>query len=268
LTRSPSAGAPYDLNSVVDSAKLVELKEVGVRFGARPVLAGVDLSIRSGEFVSLVGSSGCGKSTLLRVIAGLLAPSSGEAELAYRQRGGTSPIGYVFQAPTLLPWRTALTNVLLALELGGPTPRDARDRAAEALSLARLEPADFEKLPHQLSGGMQMRVSLARAIVTRPRLLLLDEPFAALDDLLRQQLNEELLALWSELGLAAVLVTHNIAEAVFVSQRVLLLAGSPATVADEVPVNFGYPRLADLRGTADFAGLTSDILARLRARAA
>lgn len=255
-------------NALADPAELLSLADVGVRFGSTPVLDRVNLAIHAGEFISLVGVSGSGKSTLLRVMAGLAAPSSGTATLGYRHSPTTtdqgSHVGFVFQSPNLLPWRTALGNVLLALQLEGVCRREGQDRAAEALTLARLAPGDFDKLPHQLSGGMQMRVSLARAIVTRPRLLLLDEPFAALDDLLRQQLNEELLALWSELGLGAVMVTHNIAEAAFVSQRVLLLAGQPATIAHELPVPFAYPRQAELRGTPEFATLTSEILGLLR----
>ncbi len=256
------------LNVAAEPVELLSLTDVGLRFGPTPILDRVNLAICAGEFVSLVGVSGSGKSTLLRVMAGLASPTEGRAALGYRDINTTrhegSHVGFVFQAPTLLPWRTALGNVLLALELERVGQRERRQRAVEALTLARLAPTDFDKLPHQLSGGMQMRVSLARAIVTRPRLLLLDEPFAALDDLLRQELNEEVLSLWSNLGLGAVLVTHNIAEATFVSQRVLLLGGHPATIAHELEVPFPYPRRAELRGTPEFAALTSRILALLQ----
>lgn len=246
---------------------LIEARELGHRFAHAAVLSGVDLTIGAGEFVSIVGPSGCGKSTLLRLLAHLEQPTAGELAVAGQapeSKGGQRGVGFVFQAPTLLPWRTALANVALPLELEGREGVEAYSRARETLRLMRLAEADWEKLPHQLSGGMQMRVSLARAVATRPALLLLDEPFASLDDVLRQELHEELLALWQELEFTAVLVTHNIAEAVFLSQRVLLLQGVPSRIRHEVVVPFDYPRDAVIRSTSPFAQLTGEVLALLR----
>ena len=229
-------------------------------FDARhPVLERVDLKIADGEFVSLVGPSGCGKSTALRLMAGLLEPTSGTVE-----RSEESRVALVFQEPNLLPWRTVEENIRLPLELLGVEATEARQRVGESLELISFGPADAVKRPRELSGGMRMRVSLARALVTRPDVLLLDEPFAALDDLLREQLNEELLEIHSARGTTAIFVTHNVSEAVFLADRVVVM---PATTGDEfvdVPVGFSRPRNAALRATADFARLAGDVSTTLR----
>jgi NitT/TauT family transport system ATP-binding protein len=257
------------LNLTVPAAASIESEGVSMGFGSGPpVLSDVSFTIQPGEFVSLLGPSGCGKSTLLRLLAGLLAPSRGTLQL-----GGSSPVAarqsgarvaFVFQDPTLLPWRTVNGNVRLPFELQGRLDRAADARVAAALDLVGLTPVDATKRPRQLSGGMRMRASLARALVTDPALLLLDEPFAALDDVLRQQLNEELVRLWSRSGWTAVFVTHNVAEAVFLSQRVLVMSARPGAIRSEVVVPFGYPRTPQLRGTAEFAALTAELSLRLR----
>jgi NitT/TauT family transport system ATP-binding protein len=233
---------------------------VTAAFDARhPVLERVDLKIADGEFVSLVGPSGCGKSTALRLMAGLLEPNAGTVE-----RSEDSRVALVFQEPNLLPWRTVEENIRLPLELLGVEGTEARQRVGESLELISFGSADAVKRPRELSGGMRMRVSLARALVTRPEVLLLDEPFAALDDLLREQLNEELLEIHSARGTTAVFVTHNVSEAVFLADRVVVM---PATTGDEfvhVPVGFSRPRNAALRATADFAQLAGHVSTTLR----
>jgi NitT/TauT family transport system ATP-binding protein len=252
----------------------VRLQSVGVVYpGAQPVeaLRAVSTRLCRGEFVSIVGPSGCGKSTLLRLIAGLLPHTSGEITLfgqspqAARRAG--QGVGFVFQHPTLLPWRTVRQNLTLPLELGPhPTPIDP-GQFDDLLALVGL--SDFaHALPHQLSGGMQMRASLARALARRPDLLLLDEPFAALDDITRVRLNEELLGLWQRDRWTGLFVTHNVAEAVYLSQRVLIMSPRPGTLLADVPVPFAYPRAAALRGSAEFAHLVAEISQRLLEAAA
>lgn len=222
--------------------------------GGQVILRDVTLHVRGGEFVAIVGPSGCGKTTLLRILAGLIAPTSGT-------RSAPNDIAYVFQEPVLLEWRTVWENVRLPLELAGVAQSEQRDRIAETLELVALV-GDARKYPRELSGGMRMRVSLARALVTRPRLLLFDEPFAALDDLLRQQLNEELLRLREQYRWAAVFVTHNLAEAVFLSQRVVVMtAGSIANVV-EIPLQ--YPRDRLLRADPQYVRLVEQVFASLR----
>ncbi len=235
---------------------------------APPSLADVSLEIPAGEFVSLVGPSGCGKSTLLRLVAGLLDATSGKITvnqqtpaLARKQSVRTA---FVFQDPTLLPWRTVVENIRLPLELQGVPADRHQPLIAESLKLIGLREDDLAKRPRNLSGGMRMRVSLARALVTDPQLLLLDEPFAALDDILRQQLNEELVRIWLEKQWTALFVTHNVAEAVFLSRRIIILSRRPGTIAADVPIPLSYPRTAELRGTPLFARLTAEVSEKLR----
>lgn len=236
------------------------LQSVGVQFpGHPPVLEDVHLAVRRGEFVSLVGPSGCGKTTILRLIAHLSEPSQGHLTVSPALR-----TAYVFQEPTLLPWRNVRDNIRLPLELL-QTPRSQQDAAVQgSLQRIGLRDSDGGKYPRMLSGGMKMRVSLARALVTHPDILLLDEPFAALDDMLRQQLNEDLLSIWQEQRWTALFVTHNVAEAVFLSHRVLVMSAHPGRVVETVEVPFAYPRPSSLRGDAEFAALTERISRRLR----
>lgn len=251
---------------------LIRADGLGLRFpNGQLGLQAVRCDVRRGEFVSIVGPSGCGKSTLLRLVAGLIAPTEGTltvagAEPVTARQSGTR-VAFVFQDPTLLPWRTVAANIRLPLELQR-TPGHHDSRIQASLRLIGLTEADAKKRPRMLSGGMRMRVSLARALITDPDLLLLDEPFAALDDVLRQQLNEELVRIWQQTGWTGLFVTHNVAEAVFLSQRVLVMSSRPGTVSAEVPVPFPYPRLPALRGEPEFGRLTVELTQRLREAAA
>lgn len=231
-------------------------------------LRSVSCSVNVGEFVSILGPSGCGKSTLLRLVAGLIPPTEGHLTV-----GGQSPdkarrekyrVGFVFQDPNLLPWRTVQGNIRLPLELQGIPRGEYSDRIEQSLSLIGLTADDARKRPKKLSGGMRMRVSLARALVTRPDLLLLDEPFAALDDVLRQQLNEEVVRLWMNAKWTGLFVTHNVSEAVFLSQRIIVMSKRPGTISAEVTVPFSYPRESSLRAEPDFARLCGELSQRLR----
>lgn len=213
-------------------------------------LVDVDLTIFPGEFISLLGPSGCGKSTLLKLIAGLAAPSSGVIDWpqsAYDAVGNPQPaLGFVFQEPTLLPWRTVAENVHLPLLLAGVPKSDARNRVEEALDQVGLR--GFSKsYPRQLSGGMKMRVSIARALVTEPKILLMDEPFAALDEITRSKLNDELLGLFARRGLTVVFVTHSVYELVFLSSRIVVLSSRPGRITAEIPIGTDYPRAEDFR---------------------
>lgn len=211
---------------------------------------GVELTVEEGQFVALLGPSGCGKSTLLRLIAGLDAPSGGRVELA-----GDPQLAYVFQDPHLLPWRTVLRNVALPLELRGVPKPEAAAKAQDAL--AGVDLAEWGgHYPAQLSGGMRMRVSLARALVTEPRLLLLDEPFGALDELTRLRLDERLRALWRERGLTVLFVTHSISEAVLLAERALVFSPRPARVALDLEIELPADRGRAVRTSQAFAALT------------
>jgi NitT/TauT family transport system ATP-binding protein len=213
-------------------------------------LADIDLTIFPGEFVSLLGPSGCGKSTLLKLIAGLVTPSSGVIDWpqsTYTADGSPEPaLGFVFQEPTLLPWRTAAGNVQLPLLLAGVDKREARERVSEALAQVGLS-AFADSYPRQLSGGMKMRVSIARALVTRPKILLMDEPFAALDEITRTKLNDELLQLFARQGLTVIFVTHSVYESVYLSSRIVVMTTRPGRVTAEIPIEVNYPRPEEFR---------------------
>jgi NitT/TauT family transport system ATP-binding protein len=213
-------------------------------------LAGVDLTIYAGEFVSLLGPSGCGKSTLLKLISRLATPTSGVIDWpqsAYNVTGTPEPaLGFVFQEPTLLPWRTTADNVYLPLLLAGVAKKEARERVSEALALVGLS-AFADRHPRQLSGGMKMRVSIARALVTRPQILLMDEPFAALDEITRTKLNDELLELFVRQRLTVIFVTHSVYESVYLSSRIVVMSAGPGRVTDEIPIEVSYPRTEEFR---------------------
>jgi len=228
----------------------VTIRGVGKTFGAGvTALEGLDLDVRAGEFLSLLGPSGCGKSTALRIIAGLSEPSRGSVTLSDASaRGG---IGFVFQEPTLMPWTTVAGNVYLPLKLAGVGRAAATPRIED--TLRRVGLSEFrDAYPRQLSGGMKMRVSIARALVTQPRLLLMDEPFAALDEITRFKLNDDLLALWRELRMTVVFVTHSVFESVYLSQRVVVMTARPGRVSSELVVDAGS-RDAQFRTSAEYA---------------
>jgi NitT/TauT family transport system ATP-binding protein len=243
----------------------VAFRSVVKRFGDGPVvLERIDCTVGAGEFVALIGPSGCGKSTLLRLIAGLSPVTSGElvvdGRAPARGQAGTS---FIFQEPTLLPWLSVQSNIEVPLRLRG-TPREERKRlAADMLRLVRLD--DVRRhYPRQLSGGMKMRVSVARALALSPRLLLMDEPFGALDEMTRHHLNEELLELRREQNWTAFFVTHSVAEAVFLSSRILVMAAKPGRIVADVPVPFPYPRAPELRDQHDFQDLVANVSCALR----
>jgi NitT/TauT family transport system ATP-binding protein len=206
----------------------------------------VDLTAQAGEFVTLLGPSGCGKSTLLKMVAGLLEPTDG------RLRVGAERIAFVFQEATLMPWARVLANVRLPLDLAQVPRAEADARVRDALQLVGLQAFESHR-PRELSGGMQMRVSIARSLVTRPTLLLMDEPFGALDEITRHKLDADLLDLWHEHKLTVVFVTHSIYEAVYLSQRVIVMAARPGRVVDDVAIDEPYPRRAAFRVSTRFA---------------
>ncbi|TWU47195.1 Bicarbonate transport ATP-binding protein CmpD [Rubripirellula tenax] len=233
--------------------------------GGIRAVANVQLVAAAGQILSLVGPSGCGKTTLLRLMAGLESPTDGRVVLEPPTAGKLGQIAFVFQQPSLLPWRTAVENVALPLELISRGNRHERkDAAMEMLTRVGLSDA-LDRYPHQLSGGMKMRVSIARALVTGPSILLLDEPFAALDDMLRTQLGEMLLQLWDDQRFTAVMVTHNIGESIFLSHRIAVMrSGQVKTVVDN-PLPF--PRTDSVRSTAQFGRFYGVVSATLRGEA-
>ena len=227
------------------------------------MLGGLNAVVERGEFVSILGTSGCGKSTLLRILAGLLRPTSGTVSYDGESRH-TGQTSFVFQKPTLCPWLSLRRNVELPLKLSRMSSSDSATAANEAIDLVGLDASDRFKMPAQLSGGMQMRASLARAFVTKPSLMLMDEPFSSLDEVIRQQLTETSLRLWQLGNWTTVFVTHNVAEAVFMSQRIYVLAGKPATFVESIDVPF-QQRNEDLRTSSEFIEFVADVSRRFRA---
>ncbi len=232
MTRKRTAAAGKRTPKRSPSASLAELHGVSKTFeNGVTALRDVSFTIRSGEFLSLLGASGCGKTSLLRILAGLLSPDTGK--VSWKQGGRPRETGFVFQEPALMPWADVRANVQLPLRLLGIESGDARDRAEQAIAATGLE-GFADAYPHELSGGMKMRASLARALVVKPKLLLMDEPFAALDEISRFKLNGELLALWQELGCTIVFVTHSVFEAAYLSSRTLVMSPRPGTIAEEI----------------------------------
>jgi NitT/TauT family transport system ATP-binding protein len=250
---------------------VVTLEGVAKRFANGTLaLDKFDLSVRSGEFLSLLGPSGCGKSTVLRLMAGLAEPTHGSISWSGTKRSGRRnglDIGFVFQEPTLMPWATALRNVMLPLELEGVERGAAAKRASRALDRVGLS-AFRDAYPRQLSGGMKMRVSIARALVTDPPLLLMDEPFAALDEIARFRLNDDLLALWRAVGHTVVFVTHSVFESVYLSSRIVVMSPRPGRVSAELAIDAPSPRDENFRTSAEYAGycrIASQALSRAMA---
>lgn len=235
------------------------LNSVSKQFGTGPeVLSQVSMDIPSGGFLTLLGPSGCGKSTILRLIAGLTSPTDGDIHF---NEGGTINRSFVFQDPTLLPWRTVWQNVALPLALRDGSNDDGQIEGV--LKLVGLDSTHWQKYPRELSGGMRMRVSIARALVTNPQVLLLDEPFAALDELRRQQLNEDLLAIWAEQKCTTVFVTHNVGEAVFLGQQVAIMQSDPGRIAETIAISLNQPRTAALRTEQEYTELVTHVSSQL-----
>ena len=241
--------------------RLLELQGVSKTFANGTVaLDNLNLAIQRHEFLSLLGPSGCGKSTALRIIAGLGNITSGR--LFWPEGGHVGDIGFVFQEPTLMPWATVFDNVHLPLKLQGQGRRQVRDRVEEALAMVGLQ--DFHgAYPRELSGGMKMRVSIARALVTRPKLLLMDEPFAALDEITRIRLNNDLLRLWEGQGWTVVFVTHSVYESVFLSSRIVVMAARPGRIVGEIAVDAHYPRDEQFRMSEPYNAYCREVSAIL-----
>lgn len=231
----------------------ISLRGVTKRFkNAAVALEDVSLDVHRGEFVTFLGPSGCGKSTLLKLVSGLSPASNGTVRVnGMTPENARELMSYIFQDATLLPWRTVERNVGLGLELEYAAKALRKERVTQMLQLVGLSHV-AQHYPRQLSGGMKMRVSIARALVSRPRILLLDEPFAALDEMTRDRLNEELLRLFAEQKWTVLFVTHSVAEAVFLSSRVVILAPHPGRVAGQIEVNLPWPRTAETRESTEF----------------
>jgi len=270
MTRRAEAAAAV-ASGAANGRPVIAVDGVGLTFetddGPVYALSDVDLLIGEGEFVSLIGPSGCGKTTLLRVIADLERPTAGtvlvnglSADEARRQR----QYGYVFQAPVLYPWRTIEKNVMLPLEIMGLPAEERRERAKRQLALVEL--AGFErKFPWQLSGGMQQRASIARALSFDPKLLLMDEPFGALDEIVRDHLNTQLLKLWAKTRKTVVFVTHSIQEAVYLSTRIVVMSPRPGRIIDVIDCDFPGERSLDIRETPEFLTVAHRVREGLRA---
>lgn len=233
--------------------------------GQQTILDGLDLTVPAGQIVTLLGPSGCGKSTLLRVVAGLTRPSSGSISIEGKSVQETQhKLAFVFQESALLPWRTVYQNVRLPWELRKKEPSIELDsKIKNVLDLVGFKPADWNKKPHQLSGGMKMRASIARALITQPDILLLDEPFAALDDMLRSKLNDLLLKIVDQTQTTMLFVTHNISEAIYLSHSIAVF--SQGKIGENIAVDLPFPRTADVRSSPEFAamyGHVSQSLAR------
>ncbi|MCJ0764464.1 ABC transporter ATP-binding protein [Variovorax terrae] len=232
---------------------LVSMQGVGKRYANGTLaLDGMDLEIGDHEFVSFLGPSGCGKSTALRMIAGLMSPSAGRIRIGADSAVQPADVSFVFQEPTLMPWATVADNVALPLSLAGLERAEMARRVGEALEMVGL--GAFGKVyPRELSGGMKMRVSIARAMVTRPKLLLMDEPFAALDEMTRIKLNNDVLALWSAHRLTTIFVTHSVYESVYLSSRIVVMAARPGRVVADLAVDAPYPRNEEFRMSAAYS---------------
>ncbi len=265
MTTLPTRSDPLAPGSTANQPAHVELSGVAKKFsnGAR-VLENIDLRVAKGDFVSLIGPSGCGKSTLLKLISGLSAPSAGRIHVdGMTPTDARETMSFIFQDATLLPWRTVTGNVQLGLELE-KTPVARRETIVrELLVLVGLE-AVGNRYPRQLSGGMRMRVSIARALATTPQVLLMDEPFGALDEITRDRLNEELLRLREREGWTVLFVTHSVAEAVFLSNRIVVLSANPGRIVHDLAVPFPYPRTDALRGSDAFGKTVLEVSRALR----
>ena len=242
---------PTTLPALADRAPLLRMSHIDKVFGGSVVaLKDMNLQVNQGDFISLLGPSGCGKSTALRIIADLIHPTRGRVEWEGAHTQGE--LGVVFQEPTLLPWATVAQNVWLPFRLTGKPYNEVKDDVLAVLRLVGLENF-LNAYPRELSGGMKMRVSIARAMVTNPRLILMDEPFAALDEITRHKLNNDLLEMKSKVGCTVIFVTHSVFESVFLSDRIVVMAPRPGRVMTELEVDAPYPRGETFRTSADYA---------------
>ncbi len=256
-TTVPSSPPSADALPEGARAPALALHGIGMTFpDGTEAIADVSFAVAPGEFVTVVGPSGCGKSTLLRIVSGLTKPTSGDYEV-------DPNLGYVFQDATLLQWRTVRDNVELIAELHGMKKAERRRRAQDAIDLVGLAGSE-KKYPKQLSGGMKMRASLARSLVMQPKVFMFDEPFAAVDEITRERLNDELMRLFAKESFAGLFITHSIYEAVFLSTRVLVMSARPGRIIGEFPVPFAYPRQPELRFEPQFAELTGEVSRILR----
>ena len=261
MTTASHGLATTNLDGVAEP--LIQIRGINKAFVTREstvtALAQVDLDIHAGEFISFVGPSGCGKSTLLNIVAGLLSPTVGTVTVDGQQlTGPRRDMAFMFQAAVLLPWRSVESNVLMPAEVLGLNKEEIRPKAREILRTVGL--GDFlDALPNQLSGGMQQRVSLARVLTYGPKVLLMDEPFGALDEFTREAMNIELMRLARETGITILFVTHNINEAVFMSHRIIVMSARPSRVAGVVDVPFAWPRETDVMSRKEFTDLSFDI---------
>lgn len=268
VTFAPSPLLPpastYQLRGMA-APPFAEFRDVTKRFGDGPlILDRLSLSVQIGDFVSLIGPSGCGKSTLLRIIAGLIPATSGTLTIAGLTPADTQAnLAYVFQEPTLLPWLTTAANVELAQKLRGVPRAESIATRHRVLELVQLSDK-ADAYPRQLSGGQKMRVSIARALSLAPKLLLLDEPFGALDEMTRERLNEELLAIREQQSWTTFFVTHSVAEAVFLSNRIVILSANPGRVHAEIPIDLPYPRTADTRVSRSYQDRVAEVSSALR----
>ena len=246
------------LNKDLNTSTSLSFNDIGMIFpDGTEALRNISFELSKGEFVTIVGPSGCGKSTLLKIASGLLEPTNGTVEVD-RER-----LGYVFQDATLLPWRTVSKNVELLTELHGIDPQERKKLVEESIKLVKLE--GFENhYPKSLSGGMKMRCSFARSLTLKPPLFLFDEPFGAVDEITREELNEDTQQLFKQEGFAGLFITHSISEAVFMSTKVLVMSARPGRLVKKFDIPFEYPRQPDLRFSADFAELCGEVSVALR----
>jgi NitT/TauT family transport system ATP-binding protein len=268
-TPSPMAALSSPLEDRTKRRPLISLAGVGKTYrGGTIALADVNLTIGDGEFISILGPSGCGKSTLLRMIAGLGGITGGTIDWPQsRYEVSGEPIrdlGFVFQEPTLMPWATVFNNIYLPLKLNGVSRREAKTRIDDVIAMVGLEKF-ADAYPRQLSGGMKMRVSIARALVVRPRVMMLDEPFAALDEITRFRLNNDLLRLWQDQKWTVLFVTHSVFESVYLSNRIIVMSARPGRIIADLSISAPYPRGEAFRMSSDyneFCRMTSNELSR------
>ncbi|MEM0911667.1 MAG: ABC transporter ATP-binding protein [Pseudomonadota bacterium] len=254
-----------DIETEAETSNAIQFDAVSKQYGKGPtVLQNIDLQIAKNDFIALIGPSGCGKSTLLKLLAGLTDITSGDIHFNGVEQGKKLAMGFVFQDANLMPWSTALNNVSLPLLLKGVNKAEAKSKAAELLEMVGLSHA-VNQYPRQLSGGMKMRVSIARALSVDPQLLLLDEPFGALDEMTRDDLNEELLKLREDHGWTGVLVTHSVTESVFLSSKVLVMSANPGKIYKTIDVDFPFPRTSATRRLPEFQQKVLEVTEALHA---